>query len=1294
MNKIIPIPNVDFAEIISEPVQRGKVQEIRVSLLVDNDTKDLMIAGKSFKAAYLPDKHIWSTNRNDIIKVLDAAVKEEAKLEKKEGLAVSPKYFRIADSGMIDKWNKYVNQQMVDNYKELDSQIIFADTELTREHYATKRLPYSLSTGDCPAFKELIGTLYDERNANMLLWAIGSVFTGASKNIQKCIIIYGPPKSGKSTILNILEMLVGIPDGKGGYSDGYWTTFNFKEATSKSNAFAMELIGKKNPLVAIQHDGDLSKIEDNTILNSFISHEYIEVNPKNQSKYSAKFNTMLFMGTNTPVKITDSKSGLLRRILDVNPSGKTIPVARYNKLMKAVEFELGAIANYCIQVFTELGPNYYDSYVPISMFSETNDFYYFMQLYYKDFVTNDGTTLMDAYRKYNNYCEMANVKYKLSMQAFGNELKSYFNKWDSRCYVDGERVRNYYSGFKKEKFEYQTDEERHGLPTPEDLACESDWLIFKPQSSIFDVIASEYPAQYAASPDGGPEKAWDISESKLNEIDTKKLHFVRMPVNHIVIDFDLKEDDKKTKSLKRNLEAASKFPPTYAELSKSGNGIHLHYFYDGDPTKLSIVYDTDIEVKVFNGKSSLRRMLTMCNDSQIAHINSGLPMKPEKPMIDKFTLKNEEHLINIIKRNLNKEYPPHSTATSINYIYNALEQAYNQEGFTYDVRLYERAINTFASLSHNQHTKCLKLVSKMHFKSEEEPTDVISDKRLALSWFDVEVYPNFFLISYMVEGEDDDIVHDLINPTPEEVTNFVYQYSMIGFNNRRYDNHILYHRMRGASNEELFKISQRIINAEKGSRDEALVLNAYNMSYTDIYDYAVNKQSLKHWEIELGIHHQEMGIPWDKPVPDELIPKVIEYCHNDVRATKAVWEHTQSDFKARQIIAALSGLSVNETTNKHSARIIFGNNRNPQSEFVYTDLSTIFPGYSFDAGKSHYMGEEIGEGGYVYYEEGMYGLVKCFDITSMHPHSAKALNMFGPYTKTFYDLVKARVYIKRGDFDKAGELFDGKLKPYLTDKDQAKELANALKIVINSVYGQTCAKYANPFRDPHNVDNICAKYGELFMVTLKHELQNRGVQVIHCKTDSIKIPNPSKETEDFIIEFGRKYGFEFEVENVYSKFCIVNGSTYIAQHEDGSWEAKAAQFAVPYVFKTLFSKEPIMFEDYCETKAVKSTLYLDYDENLPENEHNYSFIGRIGLFCPIKEGYGGGRLVVERPDRKTGGVKYDSVQNTTGYRWLEAEQIKDLPNWEDMIDKSYYISQVDKALEAISQYGDAEAFRN
>ena len=61
-------------------------------------------------------------------------------------------------------------------------------------------------------------------------------------------------------------------------------------------------------------------------------------------------------------------------------------------------------------------------------------------------------------------------------------------------------------------------------------------------------------------------------------------------------------------------------------------------------------------------------------------------------------------------------------------------------------------------------------------------------------------------------------------------------------------------------------------------------------------------------------------------------PLVVEYCVNDVMATEAVFNARKQDFIARQILADLSGLSVNDTTQNHTAKIIFGNDPNPQKQ--------------------------------------------------------------------------------------------------------------------------------------------------------------------------------------------------------------------------------------------------------------------------------------------------------------------------------------------------------------------------
>ena len=1305
---------LDFLKIATRRKQNGRI-EVYPKFIIKK-SKDLMIRGGDFYAIWVDKRGLWSTDEQDVIDLVDNEMNifiEENKATFDENPPIRC-YMWDSDTGTIDRWHKYCQRQSRDNFHQLDENLTFLNQETKRDDYASKKLPYPLEDGECPAYDKIMSTLYEKEERDKIEWAIGAIVSGDSKYVQKFLVLYGAAGTGKSTVLNIIQQLF----------DGYYSVFDAKALGSSSNSFALEAF-KSNPLVAIQHDGDLSRIEDNTRLNSLVSHELMTVNEKFKSTYANRFNAFLFMGTNKPVKITDGKSGLIRRLIDVSPSGNKLPYREYKNLMGKIPFELGAIAIHCRNVYQD-NPNRYDNYIPKNMLGASNDFYNFIVDSYFAFKEENGVSLKIAWEMYKTYCEDAKVGYPLPKRQFKEELKNYFEEFqDFYRGSSGEKLRNYFYGFKTDMLnvlDISKEEDSDPIQTIE----------FKKQKSVFDTDCKECPAQYAKD-DGTPRYAWDGVDTKLSEIDTSKLHYVRVPENHIVIDFDI-SDENGNKSFERNLKEASKWPKTYAEVSKSGCGIHLHYIYTGEVDKLSRVYSPNVEIKVFSGKSSLRRKLTLCNDEPIATLNSGLPLKKEKPMVDINVIKSEKQLRRMIQKNLNLEYHP-NTKPSVDFISELLDRAY-RSGMHYDVSDMKNSILVFAANSSHQSKECLRIVSKMKFKSDDPSEPVTSDEH-PIVFFDVEVFPNLFVVVYKAEGEDQTPVK-MINPKSSEIEDLL-KYRLIGFNNRKYDNHILYARLVGYSNIQLFHLSQDIIEKKRGFMSEA-----YSISYTDIYDFAAKKQGLKKWEIELGIHHQELGLPWDQPVPEELWEKVAGYCVNDVLATEAVFEHLKGDFTAREVLADLAGMTVNDTTNQLTTRIIFGTNRHP--ELVYTDLSEEFPGYEYkklDDGKWHnmYRGVDLGYGGYVYAEPGMYlGDTALLDVASLHPHSIIALNLFGKYTEHFADLVNARIHIKHGDYETVRHMFGGRLAKYLDDESTAKQLAQALKIAINSVYGLTSASFDNPFKDPRNKNNIVALRGALFMKTLQDEVASRGFTVVHIKTDSIKIADATPEIIQFCMEFAKKYKYEFEHEATYDRICLVNDAVYIARYSDdekvngkhaNKWTATGTQFQVPYVFKTLFSHEPIEFRDKCETKQVTSALYLDMNEKLdqfPDAEkelewrekdakkngehpsdyivyrdptyattsteqlkelisksHNYMFVGRVGQFCPIKPGCGGGVLLREQKG------KYYAATGSKGYRWLESEMVQNLGKEED-IDLSYYNNLVDEAIDNISKYGDFETF--
>jgi len=1272
---------VDFCDVKVKTLKNGTLEVYPAFRIMDS--KDLLVRGGKFYAIWNEEAGKWSTDILDVARIIDKEIykkRDEIKVE-------NPVTVKTLSDFESLKWTEFINylNKMPDSTVSLNQKMIFADTVTTKEDYSSFRLNYSLKEGSIDNYLELVSILYEDEERQKFEWAIGSIIAGDSIDIQKFEVFFGPPGCGKGTVLQIIDSLF----------KGYTSYMDIGALASKSDLFSTEQFAK-GPLVAIQTDGDLSRIEDNTKLNSIISHETITVNEKFKSKYTIRSNSFLFMATNKPVMITDALSGISRRLIDIRPTGNKVPAKKYHDLMDAIQFEIGAIAYHCLDVYKTLGKYYYETYVPIDMMFRTDYFFNFVEDSFNVFSESKFITLKQAYEMYIQFCDESALKSRMPKFKFRDELKNYFEEYRDQMRIGDDRYRCCYLGFKVSKFQLAAKVADHIEEEKKNV------LIFDKTESLFDKEFKDCFAQYAVDRDTQkevPKFKWDNVVSKLKNIDTKKVHYVKLPEDIIFIDFDLK-DEKGNKCKEKNLEAASKWPSTYGEFSKGGEGVHLVYRYSGDVSKLSALYSEGIEIKTCTGNSSMRRRLSYCNDIPIRTINSGLPLKEEKKsmMTDK-AIRTEVSLRRLILRCLKKEFG--STTQNINFIYDILKECYDS-GMEYDISDMYYDIYNFAINSTNQAANCCKKVDEMKFKSENKEAQQLD---APIVFYDVEVFPNLFVVVYKEKGKK---AIKLINPKPIDIQNML-SYNLVGFNCRRYDNHIVYAALLGYTNEQLFDLSQRIIVVAKGSKNNAFFGEAYNLSYTDIYDYCAKKQSLKKWEIELGIHHMELGLPWDKPVPKELWEKVAEYCVNDVEATEAVWDATQGDFVARQILADIAGMTVNDTTNSLTTRIIFGKEKNPQSQFCYRDLSSdggsgyfcykdflkgkdctgkkpYFPGYVFDHGKSTYRGEEIGEGGRVYAEPGMYENIPVLDVASMHPHSILAEWLFGKYTENFMNLVQTRIDIKHGDFEKAKKLFDGKLEKWLTNKEMAKALSQALKIAINSVYGLTSASFSNPFRDPRNIDNIVAKRGALFMTDLKFAVQEKGFTVAHIKTDSIKIPNATPEIIEFVKSMGKAYGYSFEIENEYEKMCLVNDAVYIAKVKDSGWEATGKQFAEPYVYKTLFSKEPLIFDDYAQVKQVQTSLYLDFNENLKEDEHDYRFVGKTGSFVPVVEGSNGGLLL-----RQVEEGKYSSAVGAKGYRWMESEIVKQ-NNLQNNIDISYYNKLANEAKDEISQYGDFEWF--
>lgn len=1245
---------MDFYKTRVQPIIRSSGDYVVSADFMYNNSKDIICRGAHFHAYYDPTSGLWVQDKLELAKVIDKDIEEAAKRleQQKPDAVISKRLMLFHSSKLMEEFAKFCKHLPTKDVV-FNTKVLFKSDKPKRTDYATAKLSYDPTDMPTPAFDEVMDTLYSPEEQAKILWFMGLILTGQSSKVHKFMYLYGGKGTGKGTVIKIFRNML----------EEYVDDIDLQVLTS-NDPFATGQV-KEVPLL-IDEDTDISRIKKDTNLLKLTAHEPMPINRKYASEYTGKFSGTLITASNQRYQVRNVDSGITRRAIVISPKGKQIPRKRYDELMSLLKFEYPGIAKKAIDHVNEVGLRVYEDVMDVEMAEATDLIFSFIRENEAHF--GDMITLAQASALYKEFLEDLGFETKGYKRRIKIELQRYYDVFYKKKKIDGMTLDNVYVGFKTDlvfperKLEIQQEE--------------SNALDLQVQPSVLDEIMISYPAQLA-NEEGIPTYTWLKCKTILADIDTRKLHFVRVPANHIVLDFDLK-DAEGNKSLELNLEAASQYPETYAEVSKSGNGIHLHYYYDGPVEKLANEVSEHIEIKVFSGKSSLRRKLTMCNNKPMAHLSTGLPFKEESEM-NKHTeeiIWSEKKIRTAIEKNLRKEY--HSaTKPSIDFIAHILKQAYD-DGIKYDLRDMRQEVMSFAMNSTNHVQYCLGVVYNMKFNSIEEDdfyemqikTEIVPDEEL---WFyDIEIFPNLLIVAFKKYGSTDRTVW--FNPTPQQLEQLMKR-PLIGFNNRGYDNHLIYSAMLGASNIKLYHQSKEIVESGRGGAGK--LGPAYEISYADIYEYNSTKQGLKKWEIELGIKHDELEFPWDQPLPEEQWERAGEYCANDVDATEALFKATYYDYKARLILASLTGLSVNATTQQHAAQWLFGNDKRPQDKFVYTDLATIFPGYKYEFGKSTYMDEDPSEGGLVRHKPGVWKDVELFDVASMHPHAAKALNYFGPYQDRFNQLIDARIAVKHHDFELAATYFDGALKPYLTEAD-ADDLAFALKIIINIVYGMTSAKFDNKFRHPDNVDNIVAKYGALFMITLKNELEKMGVEWVHIKTDSIKVVKPTEEVKKFIFDFGKKYGFDFEHEATYEIMALVNKAVYIAKYgwadkasKIGKWEAVGTQFQVPYVFKTLFSNEELKIEDYAMTKSATAPIYI-----------GDTYIGKTAnVYASLT-----GEEMYRVADDKRG-----AVTGTKGYKWkLWSPDID-----KDDIDMSYYEGLNLAALKAIDKVGGAyQMFEN
>lgn len=1179
---------------------------------------------------------------------------------------------------------------------EFDTTIFYKSDTPARDMYSTYQLPYDPQDIPTPTFDKMMDKWYEKDSQERILWLLGASLSNNMKNLEKFLFIYGKGGAGKGSLIKVIEQVYGK----------YIHKIDVAKLASK-DSFATSQV--RNVPVFVDDDADLSRVENQPTFLKMTAHEKVEINKKNKEQYYAKFEGLLIIASNKPFDMGKAAdANLERRVVTAYTTGETFPPEEYFKLMEKVKTEVPGIAYKAIQTYNTLGINYIKMLRPDArMRVMSDDTYDFLRQNVASGVITDPITykkLGDIYKDYLEDMGWSTTGYKKRIK---QEALNYFKNFDEQTKTGGPK--NVFSDLDLERLfpeRYDSKGEKHVISQEDEE---------NPFGSTFNFFAENksQPAQYSVEKESGqygPERKWDNNFLKAADIDQSKEHWLVLPDKVIRLDFD-------ADTMQENARLLSEYPATYAEISRSGKGIHAYYIYDGDVFELETrIKGKPIEVKLSykpnGGDRPARRKFTYSNGyKEFAHLVPGQLPQKEKAMLkdSEEYIYTERSLRNQIEAALNKEHHG-ATAPEVSFIKKVLDDAAKQ-GLVFDLSDMKNDVAFFASSSSHQAQKSLQLVSEMVFSTVPEVDyDTILAKRknfyLAnpedIIFYDLEVFQNMWMISYKTKGKDD--LTTVYNPSVELIQD-IFTHPTVGFNNLNYDNQIVYYALQGASVRDLFQISQDIIVNKTHKHNYA----ADQLSYADIYDFASagHKKSLKKWEIELGLKHDELEHDFNEPLPENAWERAGEYNRNDVIASEKVFDHLRGDYIARVILAQINDMPVMTTTNNLTKNMLFGEDGQGKYDKVnnkryfesarhlnWHDLSEDFPGYTFDkyapqAEKSHYKGFAVGEGGFVYANPGVYTDTVEIDMDHMHPSSMIALNYYGPYDPIFREMVWIQDILKvapedmtEEDRDRINNAFGGVLKPFLEDPTIShKDLRVAFKTANNSTYGLTSASFDNAFKDPRNVDNIVAKRGALFMIDLLTAVQEKGWTVVHIKTDSIKIANATDEKIKFVQDFAEGYGYHGKIEAIYDRMALVNNAVLIAHYKDGdelAWHAIGKQFAEPYVYKTLFTGEDLELSDYWQTKQTKNPMYLvERDANGAVDEATIQHIGKAGSFYAS---YSGRELV--RKNDKTG--KYDAVVGTKGWKFTPSEEFVT----EKDIDMAYYDKLQSDAIQSIELVGD------
>ncbi|EOU1651554.1 DNA primase family protein [Clostridium perfringens] len=277
---------------------------------------------------------------------------------------------------------------------------------------------------DCPQFKKFLNEVLDCKLIPLVQEIVGYLLTTNTAS-QKAFVFWGPARTGKSTLLWVVEYLL---LGKKNVSNIPWQEIGDKFKTA-------ELLGK---LANVFSDLPSKSIDDTGIFKVVTGEDYLMAEKKNKNPFKFKpFARLVFSCNELPRNYVDRTEGFYRRLIIV-PFNRQI---EKNKIDKALKYkfqrEKEGILNWALEGLKRLYENNFEfseneltDGVKKEYKRENNNVISFVE----ECCELDGLfscSRIELYEAYKEFCVEAGLK-ALSQIKFNKELEGNFNITRSR----------------------------------------------------------------------------------------------------------------------------------------------------------------------------------------------------------------------------------------------------------------------------------------------------------------------------------------------------------------------------------------------------------------------------------------------------------------------------------------------------------------------------------------------------------------------------------------------------------------------------------------------------------------------------------------------------------------------------------------------------------------------------------------------------------------------------------------------------------------------------------------------